>query len=71
MTENQNSTRSKISFPTFSLQQFDDLLWKEQSRLKTSEKRLIAARKSFYEAQRRLEIMIETRKKIVASATTK
>jgi hypothetical protein len=50
---------------TFSLQQFDDLLWKAESKLRTSEKRLIAARKKFREARRRVKAMREIRKEIL------
>jgi len=49
---------------TFSLQQFDALLWKAESKLRTSGKRLIAARNNFREARRRVGAMREIRKEI-------
>ena len=49
---------------TFSLQQFDALLWKAESKLRRSEKRLIAARNNFREAGRRVGAMREIRKEI-------
>lgn len=52
------------SCSTFSLQQFDAVIWKAESKMRTSEKRLIAARNNFREARRRVKAMREIRDEI-------